>query len=116
MVWLDHLVFTCDGESFDHVVQLPYVAGPVVALQDGQRGWGDALDATAMILPGSFQERCQNRFDIFWSFAERRDAQLIDVQPVIEVQSEAPGFDLSGQVFIRGGDYAYVDVDAVRVA
>jgi len=35
VVRLDHLVFTCDGEPFDHVVQLPYVAGPVVALQDG---------------------------------------------------------------------------------
>ena len=35
VVRLDHLVFARDGEPFDHVMQFPYVAGPVVALQDG---------------------------------------------------------------------------------
>jgi hypothetical protein len=87
-----------------------------VALQDGQRGWGDALDATSMIPAGDLQERCQNRLDIFWPFAERRDAQLVDVQSIVEVQAESPGFDLSRQIFVRGSDHANVDADAACVA
>ena len=79
MIRLDHLVLTGNSEPFDHVVQFPHIAGPVVTLQDGQRGWGDAFDATAMIPSGDLQERCQNRLDIFGSLAERRDAQLVDV-------------------------------------
>ena len=97
-------------------MQLPYVAGPVVALQEGQRGWGDAFDATAMIPAGDFQKGCQDRFDIFWSFAERRDAQLVDVQPIIEVQAESTGFDLSRPIFVRSRNHANVDADAARVA
>ena len=92
MLRLDRLALAGNGEPFDHIVQLSNVAGPVVALQDDQRGWVDAFDATAMIPAGDIQERCQNRFDIFGSLAERRDAQLIDVQPIIEVQAEPPGF------------------------
>ena len=93
MVRLDHLIFAGNGEPFDHVVQFPYIARPVVGLQDGQRGWGDAFDATAMISAGDLQERCQNWLDIFGSFAERRDAQLVDVQSIVEVQAESSGFD-----------------------
>jgi hypothetical protein len=77
---LDRLVLAGNGEPFDHIVQLSNVAGPVVPLQDDQRGRGDALDATAMIPAGDIEERCQNRFDIFGSLAERRDAQLVDVR------------------------------------
>ena len=84
MVRLDRLVLTCNGEPFDYVVQLAYVAGPVVGLQDGQRGRGDAFDAAAMVAAGGFQERYQDRLDIFWPLVQRRDAQLVDVQPIVE--------------------------------
>ena len=80
----------------------------------GEAGHGTSL--FTWIPAGDFQEGCQDRFDIFWSFAERRDAQLVDVQPIIEVQAESPGFDLSRQILVRSCNHANVYTDGARVA
>src|SRR6185295_17444340 len=39
MLGLYQLILTRDRESFDHIVQLSYIAGPVVVLQECQCGW-----------------------------------------------------------------------------
>ena len=48
--------------------------------------------------------------DVFAPLAQRRSADRNDVQPVIEIFAEPPRPDLLGQIFVRCGDDADVDL------
>ncbi len=46
--------------------------------------------------------------NIFFSFPKRRDRDVQKVQPVIQIRTELPLFDLFFHIDVRGGDYPYI--------
>lgn len=54
--------------------------------------------------------------DVLAAFAQRRYAQLDDVEAVVEVLAEAPGADFGGEVLVGGAEDAHVDGDLLLAA
>src|SRR5215203_5696697 len=106
MMGLDDICFTGDGQPLDEVMQLTNVAGPVVPHEDCQCSRRNCGNPASALSSGLFEETEENRFDIVRSFTQRRNAELINVEPVVQIQSESPGFNVSQQVLVRCGDDA----------
>ena len=62
------------------------------------------------------QERVGEHPDVFGPLAKRRHGDGNDRKPEIEILTEAAGEDLRFQVFVRGGDHARVDGNALPPA
>ena len=92
MLRVDPVCFAGDGEPFGHIMEFPDVARPGVASQEGQGVGGDAGDAAATLDAGLLQKALKDRLDVLGPFTERRQAELIYVEPVVEVEPEAAGF------------------------
>src|SRR5262249_8403283 len=99
-----------------HIMEFPDVAGPIVTLKQGKRLRRNRLSSAAPMPSRVVEERLENGFEVVWSFTQRRQAELIDVQSVKQIEAEASGFDLGRQVFVGGGDDTDIDFDAVSIA
>ncbi len=116
MVRLDNVLLTCDCQPFHDIVQFTDIARPVVALEHGKRCWCDRFDTAPAFLSGALEKDPQNWFNVVRPFTQRRDAQLIDVEPIVEIEPEAAGLDMGKQVLICSGDDADVDLVAACIA
>ena len=56
------------------------------------------------------------RLDVVGALAQRRDQDLRDREPIVEVGAEPPGVDLGAQIAMRRGEHADVDVDRAAAA
>ena len=113
---LNNLCFAGDGQPFDDIVELAYVSRPVVVVKDGKRCRVDSPNAAPAFLFGPLQKNQENRLDIFEPFTQRWNAQLVDIQPIVEIEAETTGLDVGEQIFIRGGEDADVDLVAACVS
>jgi hypothetical protein len=102
--------------ALDHVPQLADVARPAVLPEDAHRLVGNRPHG-AVVLGRELQRvvlgECR---DVVAALAQRREAQLADGQPVVEVRAEAPGRDGGLEVAIRGRDQAHVEGDRLVAA
>lgn len=116
MLGFDLLSLAGNGEPLNHIVEFSDVAGPMMLLQQGECRRSDAGDTAAMFPTGLCQEVVENWFDVVEPFPERGDTELIHIEPVVEVEPEAPGLDMSRKVFVRCGDDSDVHLVAVRIS
>src|SRR5262245_1894826 len=69
----DQLAPSENGGALEHVMELPHVAGPVVAHQEITRFAGDPLDGFTEDPRLALEERARERGDVGAPRAERRD-------------------------------------------
>ena len=77
-----------DDGALDGVLQLADVAGPVVIHQQPERAFGDLADVLAELVGEALEEMSGEQRDVLAALAQRRDADLDDVQPVEEILAE----------------------------
>ncbi len=86
----DHLVVRDDEGSLEHVLQLPHVAGPGVA---GDQGHGPLVDLDGGRLGGLSQlpqEGLDQQEEVTRAVPEGGDLELQDGDPVVEVLAKLP--------------------------
>ena len=99
-----------------HVLQLPDVAGPVVALEHGQGLRGDAAHLLAELLAELLEEVGDEQRDVLAALAQRRQVDRDDVEAVEEVLAHRPLRHRRLEVAVGGGDEPHVGLDVLRVA
>src|SRR2546426_2234024 len=110
-------VLACEHDTaLDEVLELPHVPRPRVGLEPLDRLAREALELPAVLGSVDAQEVLGEDADVLVTLAERWHTDRDDVEPVVEVLAEAPLSHHLGQVLVRGGDDAHVDLDGVRAA
>ena len=105
-----------DDRALDHVAQLAHVAGVVVGEQQ-PLGLGRELGGRLAHAGGEArQEVRRQRQDVLAALAQRRHADVEDVEAVVEVEAERAALDLVGQVLVGRRDDAHVDREIARAA
>src|SRR2546430_15627333 len=99
---------TQENGALDRVPQLADVSGPRIGKQPLPRISRNSGRRAAHGLPKLFQERLGERKDILGAIAQRRDVDLEDVEPVVEVLAEGLPRDGGAQIPVRRGDDAPV--------
>jgi len=99
------------NRAMDGVLQLANVAAPGMGRQQPfGRGRNRAIRHTVGV--GIFaREMPRQRLDILGPLAQRRQAQVHDVQAIEQVLAERAAFDRFGEIAIGGCDNANVDLD-----
>src|SRR5262245_4848888 len=94
----------------DDVLELADVARPRVRGEAGERLGRDLL-LPAVLRVESGEEQLDEARDLLAPLAQRRNLELHDVEPVVEVFTELTERHLALQVSIGGRDHARVDLD-----
>ena len=79
-----------------------------MGLQEVHCFGGEANACHAVLAGDALEEKFREQRDVFEAFAERRDADLDDIEAVIKVLAEAAGGDFFGEVLVRRGDDAHI--------
>src|SRR5262249_45227425 len=103
-----------DQPLLDSVLELPDVARPRALLYRRQRLRGEALHLRGELLGVLREERLGDDEDVVPALAERRQVDVDDVEPVVEVLAEASPADLLLEDAVGRGDDP--DVDLLRLA
>ena len=97
-------------ESPDHVLQLADVAAPRI-LQELRGRRGRKLLVPPVLLVEPRQEALSEDEDLLLALAQRRNANLHDVEAVVEVFPELTASHRLFEVTISRGDHPRIDVD-----
>ena len=97
-------------EPADQVLQFAHIAGPAIAPQHIERFGVQALGRQALVL-GLAQEVAHQVGNVLAAFAQRRQAQRHDIEPVIEILAEQALLNELAQIAIGGGDDAHIGLD-----
>src|SRR5204862_6572005 len=92
------------------VLELAHVPRPVVRRERGERRGGDPRDRAVVLPREDVAETLDEKRDVLTPGAQGRDLHRDDGEAVVEVLPEAPRLDLLGEVAVRRGDEAEVDV------
>ena len=97
-------------QPLDNVLQFTHVAGPVILLHGRCAGVPEDghVELASHLRQNLGSAGAGQQLDIFAAFAQRRQAQVEDIEAVIEVGAKQPLLDLLAQVAVRGGDDAHV--------
>ena len=102
-------------DALHGVLELADVAGPVI-LDEDAHGVGRDLDLAAVLGVEPGQEMIDEHRDLFAPLPQRRDADLDDVQAVVEVFTELMRPHGRLEVAIGGGDEPHVGADGLLAA
>ena len=108
-VEVDHSVAE-DERPLEDVLQLADVARPVVVEERLHHSGRDGGNRLAVLGGGPGKQRLHEEGHVLAAFAERRERDRDDAEPVEEVLAEASFRDEPRQVGIRGRDDAHVGV------
>ncbi len=85
---LNNLRFACDGQPFDDIVELAYISRPIVVLKDSKSSRSDGPNTTPAFLFGALQKNQRIGSNIFKPFPQRRNTELVDIQPIIQIEAD----------------------------
>ena len=106
----DQLALAQRDAALEHVHQLAHVAGPVIGEQQVLRLGRQAHPARRRLLRAELREHVLGeRHDVLGARAQRRQIEVDDVEPVVEVLAEAAVGEHRLEVLVRRGDDAHVD-------
>src|ERR1043166_3406757 len=114
MLLLENRILAGEGDRpFDRVLQFPDISGPRVALERFQnfRRHREVAPAAELL-----DEVADEKRDVLRTLAERRDADLDDIQSMEEVLAELAGLDEIPKILFGRDDDADVDLDRLRGA
>ena len=100
----------------DRRAQLAHVALPDVLDAGAQRGAGQRLGRAAEALRRVLQEVLDQQRNVLAPLGERRDDELDDAQPVVEILAELPGAHRRLEILVGGGEHAHVDLERLVAA
>ncbi len=101
-----------DG-TFDDVLELPDVPRPIV-VEQGLNRFGGKLETWAVVLVAVFLEKVlDQKRDVLFALAQRRNVHVDDVQPVVEILPEQTVVDELFKIAVGGGDDTNVDANGV---
>ena len=106
-----HFLTADDHESLDHVLDLPDVAGPFIALQRSQGLFGHFRRRDPLIGGEPGKEVIDQGRDIVTPLGQARDRHRHDVEPVEQVLAKAPLGDLLLKVSRGRRNYPHIDPD-----
>src|SRR5207247_7310793 len=95
--------------TFDHVLQLAHVAGPIIALQFLRLKFRQARTWNPETAGGLFNEVFGKLPYILQALPQRRDFDRENAEPIIEVEAETACPGLGQKVAIGGSDQAHLD-------
>ena len=103
------------GAVFDRVFEFAHIARPVVVHHGAQ---GVVMDAESCRMPliDLVEKVCDQHGDIVAAIAQGRQAEIHDVQAVVQILAEGAMFHHCGQIAIGRGKNARFDRNAVRGA
>src|SRR6266571_1536463 len=105
-----------DGRTLQHILQLPHVAGPGMALQAAHRLRGEAPRAQSVVAPDLLQQHPRQLGDVLLTLAQGRHADGDDLEPEVEVVAEPAATDQVLQVGVGRGQHAHVDAQLTAAA
>src|SRR5579863_5405101 len=105
-----------DDAALDDVLQLPDIARPVIPRQSHHDVLGNRLDGFALLPGKRFDEVFHEKGNIVEPFAQRRQRDGKDVQPVKEIGPELPFLDQTSQVLVSRGDDTHINLDRMTTA
>ena len=105
-----------DDAALDDVLQLPDIARPVIPPQSHYDVLGNKVDGLALLPGKRFDEVFRKKGNIVEPFAQRRQRDGKDVQPVKEIGPELPFLDQTSQVLVSRGDDPHINLDRTRTA
>ena len=94
-----------------HVLELPYVAGPVEGFQILERSLGNALYLHAEFARALGQEMLGQEWNVLAPVRQRRQAQTNDVQAMKQIFTEHAVLDATFKVLVCGRDDPYIGLD-----
>src|SRR6266404_683475 len=89
--------------TLNDILQLAYVAGPIVALQFLHVELGQARTRNSEPAGGLFDKVISKGFDIFEALSQRRNFDGENAKTVIEVEAKTACLGLSEEITIGGG-------------
>src|SRR5437867_3080365 len=102
-------------EPVDLVLQLAYVAGPRVALEEAERARVEAAERLPLARADPLEQVQREQPDVPAALAQRREPDREDAQPVVEVRAEAAFARRLPEVAVARRDHAHLDL-ALAVA
>ncbi len=108
----DLALLATDGHPLDGVMEFPDISRPAITLQQRKRVGPDTAKPFAPLSPGRVEKRIENRFDVFRTFPQGRDSELIDVEPIIEIQPKALFFDEIREFLVGRRNDSDIDLGA----
>src|SRR5581483_2508507 len=97
-------------DALDGVLELADVARPVI-VDEGAQGLGRDVDGAPVLRVELLEEEVDERRNLVTPLAQRRNADLDDVEPVIEVLAELVGTHGSLEIAIGGGNEPHIRID-----
>src|SRR5437899_10156922 len=98
-----------DGRALQHILQLPHVAGPRMALQASHRPRGEAPRPKSGVAQDLLQQHPRQLGDVFLTLAQRWYADGDDFEPEVEIVAEPAATDQVLQIGVGRGQHAHVD-------
>ena len=105
-----------DGRPLEHVPKLADVSGPGVSEERLLRVAGDPGRGTAQLGADLLEECSREGQDVLRALAQRRDPDLEDGEPVVEIFAERAACHGRSQVAVGSGDDADVGLQGPRPA
>ena len=105
-----------DDAALDDVLQLSDIARPVIPPQIYHDVLGNRVDGFALLPGKRFDEVFRKKGNIVEPFAQRRQRDGKDVQPVKEIGPELPFLDQTSQVLVSRGDDPHINLDRTTAA
>src|SRR5678816_117468 len=103
-----------DHRAFDSIFQFSNIAGPVVGGQGEHRILTETLDVLLILIRVCLQEVHRQELDVVFSFSQRRDAEVDDIESVKEILPELLVINFLLQVLVCGGENTDIGVDRPR--
>ncbi len=98
-----------EQRALDDIAQLAAVAGPVVAQELLQIPGAELRVGDTQFGGQDVEEIAREERDVAPALAQGRQAQIDDIDPVIEILAEMSGEHLGGQIAVGRGDHPCVD-------
>ena len=116
VVTVDHAAVADQCGPLDAVLELPHVAGPVVADQHVDHSRGEAPHVLAVRRPVLLHEVVGQQGDVGLPVPQRRQVDAEHVEAVVEVLTKRPGGDGGVEVLVSHGDDSDVHFDGAGAA
>src|SRR5690606_3823027 len=105
-----------DHAALDEVLQFADVTREVVGEQCVDQAGGEAADLALVQLAVTLQEVIHQQRDVFPAFAQARNLDGVNVEPVEQVLTKTAGLDLVAQLYVGGSDQPHINADGFVAA
>src|ERR1700676_3607365 len=89
---------------------------PIMAFEDVHHVIGDMVDHLALAFGELSNEVSGQRCDILFAFAQRRECDRKDIQPVVQIGAKFAFLDHTPKIVVSGSDYPNVNLQGAAAS